>query len=178
MSYSKSMHSCTSKLKHFAQGWVNIYVLSFYSLELWENDMKHENEQSIIQSLQANGLKSRTPRILTHLPLVMHICESESGQHWFRLWLVAYLVPSHYLNQCWVIVNWTLRNKLQWNFNRNSYIFLQENAFESVICKMVVMLSQPQCVKRKPTFIREMELVSLSCNHILISVECVGRGWC
>ena len=25
-------------------------------------------------------------------------------------------MPSHYLNQCWVIVNWTLMNKLQWIF--------------------------------------------------------------
>ena len=24
------------------------------------------------------------------------------------------MVPSHYLNQCWNIVNWTIRNKLQW----------------------------------------------------------------
>ena len=28
-------------------------------------------------------------------------------------------MPSHHLNQCWVIVNWTLRNKLQWNCNQN-----------------------------------------------------------
>ena len=34
---------------------------------------------------------------------------------------------SHYLNQCWNIVNWTLRNKFQWNFNRNSNIFIYEN---------------------------------------------------
>ena len=27
-------------------------------------------------------------------------------------------------------------NKLQWNFNRNSNIFTEENAFENVICKM------------------------------------------
>ena len=26
------------------------------------------------------------------------------------------LVPSHYLNQCWNIVNWILANKIQWNF--------------------------------------------------------------
>ena len=39
-------------------------------------------------------------------------------------------MQSHYLNQCWKIVYWTLRNKLQWNPNRNSYIFIQENAFE------------------------------------------------
>ena len=53
--------------------------------------------------------------------------------HWSRLWLVAWLAPSHYLNQCWNIVNWNL-NKLQYNLNQNSYIFIQENMFESVVC--------------------------------------------
>ena len=33
------------------------------------------------------------------------------------------------------IVNWTLANKLQWKFNRNSYICIQENAFENVVWK-------------------------------------------
>ena len=28
-------------------------------------------------------------------------------------------------------------NKLQWNFNRNSNIFIQENALENVVCEMV-----------------------------------------
>ena len=54
---------------------------------------------------------------------------------------------SHYLNQCWIIVNWTLRNKLQWNLNPNSNVFIQENAFESVVCETVAILSWPQCVK-------------------------------
>ena len=45
------------------------------------------------------------------------------------------------------IVNWTLRNKLQWNSNRNSNIFTQENAFESVVCEMAAILSRLQCVK-------------------------------
>ena len=48
----------------------------------------------------------------------------------------AYSTPSHYLNQCWVIVNWTLRNKLGWNFNHNYNIFIQENAFENFVCEM------------------------------------------
>ena len=30
------------------------------------------------------------------------------NHHWFKLWLVAWTAPSHYLNQCWNIVNWTL----------------------------------------------------------------------
>ena len=44
-------------------------------------------------------------------------------------------MPSHYLNQRWNIVNWTLGNNLKWNFNRNSNIYIQENAFENV-CEM------------------------------------------
>ena len=43
--------------------------------------------------------------------------------------------PSHYLNQCSLIVNWTPRNKLQWNLNQNPIIFIQENAFENVVCQ-------------------------------------------
>ena len=66
---------------------------------------------------------------LTHLLLVPHICVSESGQHWLRWWVVAYSAPSHYLNQCWVIVNWTLSRKLQWNLNKNTKLFIGGNAF-------------------------------------------------
>ena len=58
----------------------------------------------------------------------------------------AWTAPTHYLKQCWIIVNWTLRNKLQWNFNRNSNIFIQENALEHVVCEMASILSRPQCV--------------------------------
>ena len=41
----------------------------------------------------------------------------------------------------------THTNKLQWNFDHNSYIFIQENACENVVWKMAVILSRPQCVK-------------------------------
>ena len=70
----------------------------------------------------------------------------QTNHHWFRLWLVALLAPSHYLNQCWNIVNWTIGNKSQWNLKWNSYIFTEENAFENVVWKMVAILSRPQCV--------------------------------
>ena len=56
------------------------------------------------------------------------------------------MAPSHSLNQCWNIVNWTLRNKVQSNFNCNSYIFIQENASKTVVCEMSSILSLPQCV--------------------------------
>ena len=40
------------------------------------------------------------------------------------------LLPSHYLNQCWNIVNWNIGNKLQWNCNPNQYISIQEMHFK------------------------------------------------
>ena len=48
---------------------------------------------------------------------------------------VAWSAPSHYLDQCWNIVN---SNKLQWNIKRNSHIFIQKNAFENVVCDNIV----------------------------------------
>ena len=87
-----------------------------------------------------------------HSSLVISLRPSDAfirqwtNHHWFRQWLVAWSASSHYLNQCWDIVNWTLRDKLQWSRNRNSYISIQGNAFENVICKMAAILSRPRCV--------------------------------
>ena len=80
--------------------------------------------------------------LIIHLPRVTKICVGELGQPWFRLWLVASPAPSHYLNQCWLIVSWNLRNKLQWNLKRKTKRFIHENAFENVVCEMAVILSR------------------------------------
>ena len=58
-------------------------------------------------------------------PLVPHICVNKRDQHWLKSWLVACSTPSHYLNQWWLVVNWTPGNKLQWNLNRKCIIFIQ-----------------------------------------------------
>ena len=60
---------------------------------------------------------------------------------------MAWRRSSHYINQCWTIVNCTLRNKLHSNLNRNSYIFSPENSFENIVTKIAVILSRPQWVK-------------------------------
>ena len=44
-----------------------------------------------------------------------------------------------------IVVELTTRNKFQWNLNRNSNIFIQENGLEKIICKMLAILSRPQC---------------------------------
>ena len=107
--------------------------------------------------------------VLTHLPLVPHICVSESGQYWFRLWLVAYSAPSHYLKQCWVIVNWTLRNKLQWNFNQNTKLFIHEIASENIACEMAAILSSGRWVKHLITC-PEVTYMSWRSNTGLVGV--------
>ena len=58
------------------------------------------------------------------------MCVRELDRQWFRQWLVACSAPSHCLNQYLIIVNWTPAN-----LNLNRIIFIQENAFENVVCQ-------------------------------------------
>ena len=84
---------------------------------------------------------NQTLNSLTHWGRVTNICVVNLTT------IGADQATSHYLNQCWNIVNLNLRNKFQWNLNRYSYIFIQENGFENVVWKMSAILSLPQCVK-------------------------------
>ena len=73
-------------------------------------------------------------------------------RQWNRSALVQIMVfacsaPSHYLNQQWVNVNWTLRNKFQWSFNQNIKIFIYKNSNEIIVCKIVAILSRRRWVK-------------------------------
>ena len=54
--------------------------------------------------------------------------------------LSPHSAPSHYLNQCWVLINWTLRNNHQWNFNQNTKLFIHKNVSENIVCEMVAKL--------------------------------------
>ena len=58
--------------------------------------------------------------ILTHWGRVTHICVSKLTIIGSDNGLSPGRRQAIILNQCWYIVNWVLRNKLQWNFNRNS----------------------------------------------------------
>ena len=78
----------------------------------------------------------------THILPVPHTCASQSDQYWFRQWLVAYSAPNDYLNQCRVDVNWTFRNKITWNLNRNAKLFVHKNAFENIFSEMAAILSR------------------------------------
>ena len=86
---------------------------------------------------------------LTHLGRVTHICVNRIT-YWFRQYGLS---PGRrqtliWTVQCCNIVNWTFTNELQWNFNLISNIFIQENAFENVVCEMlsISMCCPFQCV--------------------------------
>ena len=53
-----------------------------------------------------------------------------------------------------------------------------ETYFEISSFLCLLMLSEDNDIKRKPSCIGGMELVSLSCNRVFISAESVGRCWC
>ena len=60
---------------------------------------------------------------LTHIGRVTYIYQWNRPPM-LQIILVAYLAPTNYLNQCWLIVNLTLCNKLQGNLKKkcNSFI--------------------------------------------------------
>ena len=65
-----------------------------------------------------------------------------------RQWIGSTMVQIiAYLNKCWVIVNWTLKNTLQWNINQNIKLYIHENAPEVIVCKMAAILSRRKYVK-------------------------------
>ena len=54
-----------------------------------------------------------------------HLCVRILAHHWPRWWLGASSLASYYLNQWWIIVNWSLSK-----FESNTTVFIDENAFE------------------------------------------------
>ena len=70
----------------------------------------------------------------------------ETGSALVQVMACRLTAPSHYLKQSWLIVNWTLRNKFQWYFNRHSIISIEENAFENVVCDFPGKLSRGRWV--------------------------------
>ena len=110
-----------------------------------------------------------------------------TNHHGFRKWLGAIQAPSHYLNQCWNIADSNFRNKLQWNHQRHSYIFIQDNAFEmssgkwrSFCLGINVLLMQDvlECRWFKPTVINANYLYDVICLFIYVLSHVVNVNMC
>ena len=115
-------------------------ILDYASPDLVHHKIVEEmpQETTSIQKVESN---------LTHWGRVTHICVGKLINIGSDNGLSPGRRQANHLSLCWNIVNSTLRNKLQWNINRNWYISIQENAFENVVCEMSAILSRPQCVK-------------------------------
>ena len=107
-------------------------------LPWWCNDM--ETFSALLALCEENLLVTSEFVSLTHICVGnLTIIVSDNG-----------LSPGRRQAIIWTnagIVNWTLRNKLQWNFHCNSNIFIEENALPNVVCEMASVLCRPQCVK-------------------------------
>ena len=73
------------------------------------------------------------------------IFRQTTRQIWIRQWPVASSAPSHYLYQCYT-VNWIYAEQFQWNSNKITKVYLQQNTPENVICKILAILSRPEYV--------------------------------
>ena len=89
----------------------------------------------------ANALESCLFCINSSPPSAAHM-RQWNGSALVQIMACHLFAPSHYLNKCWVIVYWTLRNKLQWNFNQNTKLFINENASENIVWETVAILSR------------------------------------
>ena len=55
---------------------------------------------------------------------------------WIRSALVQ-IMACHFLNECRLTLNWTIRNKRQKVFNQNTKCFIHENTYGNIVCEMV-----------------------------------------
>ena len=63
---------------------------------------------------------------LTLCGLVTSYSIDEEGTSLVHVMTCRLSAPSHYPNQCWLVVEWTLKNKFRWNMNQNTAIYIQE----------------------------------------------------
>ena len=117
--------------------------------QTWQGQLSVENHQilnsqktlhisALLYSELAEVSSVGIGRKLTH--------EDLENEEWIDVYIYASLnwiitgsanglsyVISFYPNQCWFICNRTLGNKLQWNLNQNTIIFIQEYASETLV---------------------------------------------
>ena len=100
-----------------------------------------------------------------------HICVTNLGCHWSTYWFVACSVPSHYLNQCCVIVIWTLIKEQTWvKLNSKFKYFQSRNALKNAVWKMLAIMYRTQCGSVGIVSVRWRRHVSHWTHHRIKSV--------
>ena len=86
------------------------------------NKLQRRVNQSILVKIVFNTLTSRY--------VYVYICVTKLTHHSFRQWFFACSAPNHYLEQCRIIVDWTIRNKFHSHLNQNTMISIRKDVFE------------------------------------------------
>ena len=141
------------KDQYFSDDIIRVHFVDNKSSLLWVMAYHRTGDKSLPNSMMTyftnHAVANRSQYVNSLRPSDAYM-RQKANHHCLRWWLVAWSAPSHYLNQWWNIVNANLPNTFQWNRKQNSYIFIQENAFQNVVRKMAAILSRPQCVKHRP----------------------------
>ena len=80
------------------------------NIEICPDSKIHGTYEGPIWGRHDPGGPHAGPMILA-MWVMKHIPTSELGHNWMWWWLGTCLVPSYYLNQQWLIANWTIKNK-------------------------------------------------------------------
>ena len=149
------VHDDVIKWKHFSRYWPFVWgihrspvnsphkgqwrrILMFSLICIWIN--------SWVSNREAGDLK----RYRTHFDVnVMNCCSFEDQAavvgHLYHLTIIGSdsgLSPG----RCQAVIL-SLGNKIMWNINQNSHIFIHENAFENLVWNMASILYWPRCVR-------------------------------
>ena len=78
--------------------------------------------------------------------------------------------------QCWFVVNQiSKKNLLKWSFDKNTNMFIEENMFENIVCKMAVILTRPQwdfsCDQAA------LRTLSVCPSHLFDNVPLIVSSW-
>ena len=139
-------HPCVSESgQHWFRSWWRHQMKTFFALlAIWAG------KSSVTDEFSAQRPVTRSFDVFCDMRLNKRL-STQSWNWWYEtpscpLWR-HYSAPSHYLNQCGVIINLTLTDKRQWNFDQNIKLFIHENASENFVCEMAAILSRERWVK-------------------------------
>ena len=99
---------------------------------------------------------------VTHCPPLTQILQihvNDLGTHWLRQSLVACSAPSHYLNQFWYIINWTIRDTFQWKFNQCTKTLIKKMHLKMALAKF-----PPFCLRDNGLWLPKLMLSSTRSN--------------
>ena len=110
--------------------------------------------------------------VWTHWGQVTHICISKptiigSNNGLSPVWLQT----SIWTNAGILLIR-TLKITFQWNLTRNSYILIEENVYDNIVCEITASLPQPQSVQHYGIFRTLINSIKVGCN-ILFMCRCL-----